>query len=181
MKYCPNCTSELVLKKLATEDRERLVCSATECQFIYYDNPTPVVAAVIEYQDKILLAHNVLWPVQWYALITGFLEKGESPVEGVVREVKEETNLDATVQSLIGLYTFHRMNQLIVAYHVKATGQIKLNEELDAYRLYDLKDIKCWDSGTGHAMRDFIKSKVPHYDPPMITLARPDNEGGTKA
>jgi len=172
MKFCPICRSDLILKKLETEDRARLVCRASDCQFVHYDNPVPVVAAIIEYQDKILLAHNVLWPAQWYALITGFLEKGETPAEGVVREVKEETNLDAEIDHLIGLYPFHRMNQLIIAYHVKATGEIKLNEELDDYRLYDLQEIKCWDAGTGHAMRDFIKAKLPGYEPEMIQLNR---------
>lgn len=176
MKYCPLCKTELTFSIPKRGDRERLHCLTTECGFIHYDNPTPVVAAIIEYQEKILLAHNVLWPAQWYALITGFLEKGETPAEGVVREVKEETNLDATIESLVGLYPFHRMNQLIIAYHVKATGEIKLNEELDDYRLYDLKDIKCWDAGTGYAMRDFIKSEIQNYEPPMISLRREANE-----
>ena len=172
MNYCPNCKSALILKKLNTEDRERLLCSCAECGFIHYDNPTPVVAAIIEYQDKILLAHNVLWPAAWYALITGFLEKGESPEEAVIREVKEETNLEAVVESFIGHYTFERMNQLIIAFHVKATGEVKLNEELDDYRLFDLREIKCWDAGTGYAMRDYIKSQLPDYEPPLISLTR---------
>ena len=33
----------------------------------------PVVAAIVEYEGKVLLARNVAWPPQWYALITVFL------------------------------------------------------------------------------------------------------------
>ena len=142
MKYCPICKTELSIKKIETEDRERLLCTREGCSFIHYDNPVPVVAAVIEYQDKLLLAHNVLWPAKWFGLITGFLEKNERPELGIIREVKEETNLDAKVENLIGLYNFERMNQLIIAYHVTANGDIRLNEELDEYRLYDLDKAK---------------------------------------
>lgn len=175
MKFCPICTTTLELIQLETEDRERLVCSSTACSFIHYDNPTPVVAAVVEYEGQILLAHNVLWPPQWYALITGFLEKNEDPLEGVKRELKEETDLDAQEVSFINHYTFERMNQLIIAYHVRATGTIRLNEELDDYKLYDKDKVRYWDSGTGYALRDYIKSVLPEHEPEMILLKRPEN------
>lgn len=174
MNYCPICRTELTFKRIESEDRERLICISETCTFIHYDNPTPVVAAVIEYQNKILLAHNVQWPGSWFGLITGFLEKGESPEHGIVREVKEETNLEAQVESLIGLYPFERMNQLIIAYHVSATGDIQLNEELDEYRLYELNKVKYWSAGTGYALRDFIKTRLPEHEPEMIHFTRPE-------
>jgi len=174
MKFCPLCTTALELRLVNTEDRERLMCSSTECNYIYYDNPTPVVAAVVDYQDKILLAHNVLWPPEWYALITGFLEKNESPEEGIQRELKEETNLDAKQVTLIGLYPFERMNQIIIAYHVRATGDVKLNEELDDYKLFDKNKVRYWDSGTGYALRDYLKSILPQHKPEMIRFTRPE-------
>jgi ADP-ribose pyrophosphatase YjhB (NUDIX family) len=72
-----------------------------------------------------------------FALITGFMEAGESPQEGIAREVKEETNLDVSA-NLVGAYEFLRMNQVIIAYHVVATGEVRLSPELVDYRLYDL-------------------------------------------
>ena len=168
MNYCPICTTELHIIQLETEDRERLVCSSVECNFIHYDNPTPVVAAVVEYEGQILLAHNVLWPPSWYALITGFLEKKEDPLEGVVRELKEETNLDAQEVNFINHYTFERMNQLIIAYHVVATGSIKLNEELDDYKLFDKDKVRYWESGTGYALRDYLKTVLPNHEPELF-------------
>ncbi len=170
MNFCPVCRAELSIKKLESEDRERLICISQTCTFIHYDNPMPVVAAVIEYQGKILLAHNVQWPAKWFGLITGFLEKAETPEQGIVREVKEETNLDAKVESLIGLYTFERMNQLIIAYHVTATGDIHLNEELDEFRLYEIDKAKYWPAGTGYALRDFIKKRLPDHEPQMLSF-----------
>lgn len=151
------------------------MCVSESCNYIHYDNPVPVVAAVVEYEDKILLAHNVLWPPQWYALITGFLEKDESPEEGVIRELKEETNLDAVSASLIGVYPFARMNQVIIAYHVPATGSIQLNEELDDYKLFDKHKVRYWGAGTGYALRDHIKSVLPGHEPEMIVFEREES------
>ncbi|MBT8219710.1 MAG: NUDIX domain-containing protein [Bacteroidia bacterium] len=153
--FCPTCKSELELL-----DDGYQHCVNTECNYIHYGNPIPVVAAIIEYgEEQVLLAHNVAWPEKWYALITGFLEKGEHPEYAVVREVKEETNLDCEIGSFIGHYTFRRMNQIILAYHVKAWGDIQLNEELDDYKLVPFGKVKTWPGGTGKALKHFLESK----------------------
>ncbi len=36
------------------------------------------------------------------------------------------------------------MNQVIIAYHVVASGDVQLSPELVDYRLYDLHELKCW-------------------------------------
>ena len=98
-----------------------------------------MLAAIIEYHDQILLARNAAWTHKMYALITGFMEAGETPQEGIAREIKEETNLDASELNLIGVYDFQRMNQVIIAYHAVADGEVKLSPELVDYQLYDLR------------------------------------------
>jgi NAD+ diphosphatase len=55
-----------------------------------------VLAAVIEYNGQILLARNAAWPGRMFALITGFMEAGETPEEGIAREIQEETNLETS-------------------------------------------------------------------------------------
>jgi len=80
-----------------------------------------------------------------YALITGFMEAGETPQEGIAREIKEETNLDASELKLVGVYDFQRMNQVIIVYHAVADGEVKLSPELVDYRLYDLADLPTSD------------------------------------
>jgi len=65
-----------------------------------WNNPTPVLAAVIEYHGQILLARNAAWPGKMYALITGFMEAGETPQGGIAREIAEETNLTTSALNL---------------------------------------------------------------------------------
>jgi len=160
--YCLWCGYTLAAKSL--DGIERLACTASECSYVHWDNPTPVVAAIVEHIDedgvgKIILAHNVTWPASWYALITGFLEKDESPEAGVVREVKEELDLDAEIVSYVGHYPFPQANQLILAWHVRASGVITLNEELDDYKSLLPEDVVPWPFGTGDAVRDWLASQ----------------------
>lgn len=154
-RHCPRCASALQVRPVA--GRDRAVCPA--CDFTHWNNPTPVVAALLQYGDQILLARNAAWPPRMFALITGFLEANESPEEGVAREVKEETDLDARSIELIGVYPFARKNELLIAYHVEATGQIRLSEELVDFRLIDPPDLKPWPMGTGLAMADWMKRR----------------------
>jgi NAD+ diphosphatase len=164
--YCPRCAAPL---RDAVVDREaRRACSA-ECGFVHYDNPTPVVAAVVEHEGQIVLARNRAWPRTFYGLITGFLERAEAPDECVVRELKEELNLAAAAPpTLIGAYPFERMNQVIIAYHVPASGVIALNEELDDYKHVPFERCRVWPSGTGLALRDWLRTRG--YEPEMIQL-----------
>lgn len=156
----------------AVQREMRSVCSAS-CGFVHYDNPTPVVAAVVEHNGMVVLAHNRGWPRtlnSFYGLITGFLERGESPEECALREVKEELDLDGATPTLIGVYSFERMNQVIIAYHVPAKGTVTLNEELDDFRHVPFSECKAWSSGAGFALRDWLRGKG--IEPPMIEIRR---------
>ena len=137
--------------------KARLRCPA--CGFTHWNNPTPVLAAIVEIGGKVLLARNAAWPGKMFALITGFMEAGESPQEGIAREVKEETNLDVRSTQLVGAYEFLRMNQVIIAYHVEAEGEVRLSPELADYKLYDLADLRCWPAGTGYALADWLRTR----------------------
>jgi NAD+ diphosphatase len=164
-KFCPHCATPLawIARTEDSGNTERLRCPA--CDYTHWNNPTPVLAAVIEYQGQILLARNAAWPGKMYALITGFMEAGETPQGGIAREIKEETALDATELNLIGVYDFQRMNQVIIAYHAVAEGEVRLSPELVDYRLYAPQDVKCWPAGTGHALADWLRSRghTPQY------------------
>ncbi|WP_027016680.1 NUDIX domain-containing protein [Comamonas composti] len=159
VRYCSHCATELQWLSQVEDsgDVTRLRCPV--CGFTHWNNPTPVLAAIVEIDGKVLLARNAAWPETMFALITGFMEAGESPQQGVAREVKEETNLDVQSCTLVGAYEFLRMNQVIIAYHVQATGQVRLSPELLDYRMYDLDQLRCWPAGTGYALADWLRSR----------------------
>lgn len=160
-RYCPVCTTPLTSRTVA--DIERLVCPNKGCGYIFWDNPIPVVAAVVEHEQHLVFARNVQWPEGMYGLITGFLEPREEPHDGVVREVGEELGIEATVTEFIGAYGFARKNQLLLAYHLVGEGEIALNEELAEWFHVDKAEAEYWPGGTGLAVRDWLRRQG--YDP----------------
>ena len=114
---------------------------------MYWDNPVPVVAALVQYHDKIVLARNAQWPENEFSFVTGYLEKNETPENSVVREVKEEIGLDGKVRDLIGGYSVFPKNQIILAYWVVTTGKLEIGCEIAEVRLLSREELKSWPFG----------------------------------
>lgn len=160
LKFCPCCTTPLQ-RMMQQEDggvKERLRCPS--CEWTHWGNPTPVLAAVVENDlGEVLLARNALWQEGMFGLITGFMEAGESPEAGICREVFEETNLRVKALRIIGCWEFLRMNQVVIAYHVRVDGEVKLSPELVEYQWKTAQEARCWPSGTGYALAHWVRSK----------------------
>lgn len=157
MTFCPICGNRLLIKSI--DGRSREACSSDSCSYVFWDNPIPVVAAIIEYEGDVILVRNVGWPEKMFALVSGFLEKGETPDEAVLREVKEELGIDGVIGRFIGYYSFLERNQLILAYHVIAKGSIRLGEELQEFKRISPDKLRPWPFGTGPAVRDWLAGK----------------------
>ncbi|MCE2657237.1 MAG: NUDIX domain-containing protein [Rubrivivax sp.] len=168
-RFCTHCAQALAWVTEAEDGGPTTRLRCTACGWTHWNNPTPVLAAIVQCTDRdgqVLLARNAAWPQRMFALITGFMEAGESPQEGVAREVREETSLVADAVRLVGVYDFKRMNQVIIAYHVEARGDIVLSPELAEYKLFDLPDLRCWPAGTGQALADWLRSRG--HEPRML-------------
>ena len=157
MKFCPQCAQPLFQREL--NGQVRIVCLSEACGYVFWNNPTPVVAAIVEHDEKVLLARNKGWPEKWYGLVSGFLEKGETPEAAILREMKEEVGLDGKIICLVGIYSFFEMNQLILAYHVRAWGDVRVGEELAAVKHIHPDELRPWSRGTGPAVRDWLEAR----------------------
>ncbi|WP_027996183.1 NUDIX hydrolase [Simplicispira psychrophila] len=174
-RFCTHCATPLALITQAEDsgDVERLRCPA--CGWTHWNNPTPVLAAVVELDGRILLARNAAWKMPAFGLITGFMEAGETPQEGIAREIKEETSLDVDISALqlIGVYDFQRMNQVIIAFHTLARGTVQLSPELVDYRLVRPERLQCWPAGTGYALADWLRGRG--IEPEFVDFFRTEN------
>jgi ADP-ribose pyrophosphatase YjhB (NUDIX family) len=100
-RFCPRCSAELVEKRV--DHRKRLACLV--CGFVYYNNPVPACAVILEQEGKILLCQRKYPPYpEGWTLPAGFLEANETPQECAKREAKEETNLEVAIGDLFGVY-----------------------------------------------------------------------------
>ena len=162
-KFCLLCGSALQTKH--DGERDRLTCPDPNCGYIHYANPAPVVAALVEHEGDVILIQNKGWPATWFGLVSGFLERGESPEDGVLRELEEELGLQGRIVELIGVYAFEMRNELIVAYHVEASGEIAIGHELEAYKRVPPDKLRPWPMGTGHAVKHWLEKHHPKPTP----------------
>ncbi|MEH6345176.1 MAG: NUDIX domain-containing protein [Bermanella sp.] len=156
--YCPNCGAKTRLIQL--EAQQLKSCSA-KCGFTHFNNPTPVAAVIVETPEGVVLAHNVAWPEGMRSIITGFVDPLELPIDTAVRETQEELGLKAYDVRYVGQYMFKAKNQLIIAYAVKAQGDIQLNHELDSYKVVPVEKLKGWPGATGEAVSDWLNMMKP--------------------
>jgi len=152
------CGKELLEKEI--DGRQRKACSSQTCTFIHWDNPTPVVAAIVELDGKVILVRNKGWPEKMFGIVSGFLEKGETPDEGILREVNEELGLTGKIQSFIGYYSFIQMNQLLLVFHIVAHGEVVVGDELEEIRQVDPEKLRPWPFGTGPAVKDWLEARA---------------------
>jgi NADH pyrophosphatase NudC (nudix superfamily) len=138
--------------------RSRLACSASDCRFVHWNNPTPVVAGLVRWRGGYLLARGTGWPAGVFSFLTGFLEEGEAPEAAVIREVREELGLAAASAELVGHFPFRQMNQLIIAYSVPAVGEVSLGEELVETRLLPADELAGFDFGPLELTREIVHS-----------------------
>jgi NAD+ diphosphatase len=169
--FCPRCRTALVTAERG--DRDRLICPAADCGFVHWDNPVPIVAAIVERDDEVVLVRSRGWPESWYGLVAGFLETGETPEHAILREIREEIGVEARLVEQIGVYPFTRLNQVIFVYHAQYDdGEIVLCEtELADFKRVPVERLKPWPEGTGPAVRDWLGRRG--LDPEVVAFGTP--------
>ena len=89
-KYCGKCGSKTIEKP----DERAIMCP--NCNHLVFPKISPAIIVAITCGDKILMAKNANFRVDWYSIIAGYADVGESLEETVIREVKEEVGVDIT-------------------------------------------------------------------------------------
>lgn len=99
-KYCPFCGTRLSLREKGGKPRP--TCS--NCGFVHFQNPSPGVVVVIEKDDRVLLGkRSGSYGQGKWGLPMGFIESDEDFLTAAIRKVKEETNLDVEIRSIISV------------------------------------------------------------------------------
>ena len=144
MKFCSKCGHKVVKTIPAGDNRERFVCG--NCGEIHYQNPRVIVGVLPTYQQQILLCKRAIEPRHGYwTLPAGFLENGESTLDGALRECYEEANAAVINPLLYALYDIPRINQVYVFYRAElAKPEFAPSSESTEVELFDEADIP-WD------------------------------------
>lgn len=102
-EFCHYCGGGLTKKEM--DGSVRLYCA--HCREAIYENPVPATClVVIDHLERVLLVKRSVEPkLGYWCLPGGFLELGESPEQGALRELEEETGLTGAIDRLLGVVT----------------------------------------------------------------------------
>jgi len=118
MKFCSHCGAPVERRIPPGEDRERHVCTA--CGTVHYENPRMVVGCIIEDQGRILLCKRAIEPSHGYWTVpAGYLELGESTVQGAIRETHEEAGAHVQVIAPYAHFDIPHIGQAYVFYRAR--------------------------------------------------------------
>ena len=115
MNFCSECGGRVSKKIPDGDDRPRYVCD--DCGAIHYSNPRVIVGCVPEHDGRVLLCRRAIEPrLGLWTLPAGFMENGETTVQGAARETWEEARAEVYEQQLYRLYDVPGINQVYMFY-----------------------------------------------------------------
>lgn len=88
-RFCPRCGAPTVIAMAGWERH----CTADGSPHFPRTDPA-VIMAIVDDDDRLLLAHGVAWPASQFSVPAGFVEPGETLEAAVRREVAEETSIE---------------------------------------------------------------------------------------
>jgi ADP-ribose pyrophosphatase YjhB (NUDIX family) len=135
--YCGTCGQSLVIAHDGQSDKPH----CPNCRRFYYLNPVPAACCFVSRAPgELLFARRAVEPClgEW-CLPGGFIELGETAEEAALRELREETNLQASRARLLGVST--RLSPIagavmVLGYVVEEwAGESEMRPDSDALEL----------------------------------------------
>lgn len=121
-RFCGRCGGPTRL-----ELHERVIaCRA--CGALYYPRIAPCVIGIVVRGNECLLAHNARFAEGLYSALAGFIETGESAEQALIREIREETGIEACDLEYIGSQPWPFPSQLMLGFIARyRSGEIAVD------------------------------------------------------
>ena len=131
-KFCRECGTKLVPKELENEGIVPYCPSCGQYRFPQYNVAVSMIV-VNEEKDEILLIQQYGRPS--YILVAGYVGRGESLEDAVVREVREETGMTVSHMKFNRTQFFEKSDTLMCNFtaFVKDSSELQTNYEVDKY------------------------------------------------
>lgn len=128
---CGICGSPMIMKSSGND--RAMLCE--DCNHMVWPKTAPAIIVAITKEDKLLLAHNRMFPEGMYSVLAGFVEMGETFEECVKREVFEETGIKVHNIKYFGSQPWPFPNSMMIGFtaeYLEGEIQVDNDEILDA-------------------------------------------------
>jgi len=120
--------------------------ACTQCSFVHWGNYSIGVGALVVKDDKVLLVRRAQEPGKgFWTNPGGYIEQLEPIEETIVREVREESGIEAQVKGIIALRDQPRsIHNVYIAFEMDYVGGEPIPDgvEVDAAGFYSLDEMK---------------------------------------
>ena len=156
MNYCTVCGHPLQVLVPPGDNRPRHVCS--HCGEIHYQNPKLVVGAIPRWKNQVLLCRRAIEPrLGWWTLPAGFMEMGETMVQGAARETAEEAGAEVEMGAFFSAMSIPRVGQVHVFYLARLlSDRFDPGQESLEARLFAEDEVP-WDELAFTTVRETLK------------------------
>lgn len=113
MHYCQHCAGPIEERIPQGDNRLRFYCA--QCEVVFYQNPNNIVGTLPVYGTAVLLCKRAIEPrLGKWTLPAGFMENGETTLQGAIRETQEEAGALLQEQdcNLYTLFNLPNINQV---------------------------------------------------------------------
>jgi len=135
---------EEALKEVNEKNEHADLCPRCAYRIKIYKNPSLTVDCIIEKDNKVLLISRKNYPFG-YALPGGYVDYGESVEQAVIREMKEETNLEIVEPKLFGVYSDPardpRSHTVSVVFYAKTSANPVAGDDAKDLGFFDLDNL----------------------------------------
>jgi NAD+ diphosphatase len=115
-QFC-GCCGEKTVYKEGVRAKE-----CPRCGLVSFPRLSPAVIVAVERGGKILLARANRFPTQFYSVLAGFVEPGETLEEAVAREVKEEVGIEVANIKYFGSQPWPFPDSLMIGFTAQYAG-----------------------------------------------------------
>ena len=137
LKFCAQCGGSLIYKSIGDEGEQKYCPDSNK--FYFDDSASCIIAAIINENDQVLLLKQKHISANNYTLCSGYLKKGDTLEETVIREVFEETGQRVISCEYVQSYYFAPKNLIMTGFiaYVRS-GAFGVSNEVDGLIWADL-------------------------------------------
>jgi len=122
-RYCGKCG------KLTEDKKDERAKICIDCGQVYYPRLSPAIIVAVVRDDLLLMASSPRFPSNFYSVLAGFVEPGETLEECVKREVREEVGIEVKNIKYFGSQPWPFPDSLMIGFTAEyESGEINTDE-----------------------------------------------------